>query len=83
MLQMTDEEYEANQEHMAQYKAEYDQFVRAEKEAEEAWSDYMRKQEDFHRLLSEKGMELSDEDIQAAADEADVDITGWSQDFEI
>lgn len=83
MLQMTDEEYEANQEHMAQYKAEYDQFVEAEKEAEEAWSDYMKKQEDFRRLLCEKGIELSDEEVQKAADEADVDISGWFQDFEI
>lgn len=83
MLQMTDKEYEANQEHMAQYKAEYDQFVEAEKEAEEAWSDYMKKQEDFRRFLCEKGIELSDEEVQKAADEADVDISGWFQDFEI
>lgn len=83
MLQMTDEEYEANQEHMVQHKAKYDQFVKESMDVEEAWADYMKKQEDFHRLLSEKGMELSDEEIQAAADEADVDITGWSQDFEI
>ena len=83
MLQMTDEEYEANQEHMVQHKAKYNQFVKERMEAEEAWADYMQKQEDFHRLLSEKGMEMSDEEIQAAADEADVDITGWFQDFEI
>jgi len=83
MLQMTDEEYEANQEHMVQHKAKYDQFIKERMEAEDAWADYMQKQEDFHRLLSEKGMEMSDEEIQAAADEADVDITGWFQDFEI